>query len=206
VPGGRDFVARQTWLTPHTALTFIKQTWCKSLLDTKYIKNGSMSILLIYFRCKSPFAPPLYNNGHIANNMVFWDSSLFARETWHIGLPQTQIFTSPLVYLFPGGKNPVTEGMSIIPNALPVITGCNNVRKETCVLCLSAASYFCYVKPTRVCSPAPVCSCSCFPVLPWFWLFCLPRPWDCLSFWTFCTLYGLLTSACLWPLICLPLY
>ena len=38
----------------------------------------------------------------------------------------------------------------------------------TCVLCLSVASSFCFVKPTSVCPLAPVCSCSYFVVFPGF--------------------------------------
>ena len=46
----------------------------------------------------------------------------------------------------------------------------------TCVLCLSVASSFSFVKPTSICPLSPVCSCSCFLVFPSFDLSACPDP------------------------------
>jgi hypothetical protein len=68
-----------------------------------------------------------------------------------------------------------------------------------------------FVRPTSVCSPAPFCFLLLPAVLylsPPHWIIdpFLHWPWDCLPFWTLCTFSGLLTPACLWPVVCLPLY
>lgn len=100
-------------------------------------------------------------------------------------------YTTPLHYTIL--SHPDLFHMSL--HLSPPPSGCHPSSPLSNVYLYLSSLFVCcqfvfFVKPTSVCSPAPVC----FLVL--FCPFCLPWPWACLLFYTLSHLTGLLTPGC----------